>query len=59
MEMIEYGPGKELKTRAEALTYAYTTLIPKVLKDSGLNIEEEPEIIEGRKAGIMYIRVFR
>lgn len=58
MEQIKYGKGEKLETREDALTYAYAELIPKVLKDSGKKIEQAPEVIDGRQAGTMLVKVF-
>lgn len=54
---VTYGEGKELLTRDEAVKYAYAEVIPKLLNDSGLDIKGKPEIIEGKKEGLMYVKV--
>lgn len=54
---IDYGQGKELATRNEALTYANDEVIPNLLNNSGLDIIGKPEIVEGKKEGLMYVVV--
>lgn len=52
---IDYGQGKKLTTRNEALKYAEGEVIPNLLNNSGLDIIGKPEIVEGKKEGLMYV----
>lgn len=54
---VEYGEGTDLHTRAKALTHVYAEVIPSVLNDSGSEIEVQPEILEDRKEGTMYVKI--
>ncbi|MCI8833646.1 MAG: hypothetical protein HFJ19_05595 [Clostridia bacterium] len=54
---IDYGQGKKLTTRNEALKYAEGEVIPNLLNNSGLDIIGKPEIVEGKKEGLMYVVV--
>lgn len=54
---IDYGQGKKLTTRDEALKYAEGEVIPNLLNNSGLDIIGKPEIVEGKKEGLMYVVV--
>lgn len=54
---IKYGEGKELITRDEALKYAYGTVIPKKIIEFGSRIVGKPQILEGKKEGLMYVQI--
>lgn len=54
---INYGQREKLSTRDEALKYAEGKVIPDLLNNSGLDIIGKPEIVEGKKEGLMYVVV--
>lgn len=53
---IKYGEGEKILTRDEALKHANGIVIPQLMNDSGLNIVGKPEIMEGKKEGLMYVK---